>query len=171
MDIISHGLWGSIAFGRRNRRSFFLAFLFGILPDFLAFAPHTFGMLLGLNGHEFTFGEPPSPQAFSPYVYDVYNVSHSLVVFAVAFLALWAAFRRPVWEFSAWGLHILFDIPTHSTVFFPTPFLWPVSDLQVNGISWGEPAIFVPNVLLLATLYAWYFFIKPHRLDRIDIEK
>ena len=33
MDIISHGLWGAFAFGRRNRTSFSLAFAIGMAPD------------------------------------------------------------------------------------------------------------------------------------------
>ena len=158
MDIISHGLWGSISFGRKNRRSFWISFLFGILPDFLAFAPLTLAMVLGLSNHEWQFGEPPDPNGLPAYIFQVYNVSHSLVIFALIFITLWFIFRRPIWEFSAWGLHILFDIPTHSANFFPTPFLWPVSNLEVSGISWGDPIIFVPNVLLLATLYFWFFF-------------
>ncbi|MBX4215571.1 hypothetical protein KW797_01335 [Candidatus Parcubacteria bacterium] len=170
MDIISHGLWGSIAFGRKNRRSFWLAFVCGILPDFLAFAPYTIGMLLGMVPRPMAFGEPPNPEAFPSYIYQVYNMSHSLVIFALVFLALWLLFRRPIWEFSAWGLHILVDIPTHSTRFFPTPFLWPVSDLHVNGHSWGDPIIFIPNVLLLFGLYLWFYWIKPRHLDRIDIK-
>jgi len=168
MDIISHGLWGSIAFGRKNRRSFWLAFLFGILPDFLAFAPFFITRVVGRGGERLALGEPPNPLTIPDYVYAVYNISHSLIIFSLIFLTLWIIFRRPIWEFSAWGLHILFDIPTHSTAFFPTPFLWPVSDLQVNGHSWGDPIIFIPNVLLLATLYLWFYFIKPRHLDRID---
>lgn len=170
MDIISHGLWGSITFGRKNRRSFWLAFLFGILPDFLAFAPFTLAMFLGLSNHEWHFGEPPNPEVFPSYIYDVYNISHSLPVFALVFILLWIIFRRPIWEFSAWGLHILFDIPTHSTNFFPTPFLWPVSDLYVSGISWGQPIIFVPNVILLVILYIWFFWIRPRRLNSAKIK-
>ncbi|MEK7115730.1 MAG: hypothetical protein AAB471_02110 [Patescibacteria group bacterium] len=170
MDIISHGLWGSISFGRKNRRSFWVAFLFGILPDLLAFAPFTIAMVLGLSNHEWQFGEPPNPAGFPAYIYRVYNVSHSLVIFAFVFVALWIVFRRPIWEFSAWGLHIVFDIPTHSTAFFPTPFFWPVSNLEVSGISWGDPIVFIPNILLLATLYAWYFWIRPRRLNRVNIK-
>ena len=37
MDILSHGLWGAIAFGRRNRPSFWLAFVIGLAPDLLSF--------------------------------------------------------------------------------------------------------------------------------------
>ena len=32
MDIVSHGLWGALAFGRKNRRSFWLAFGIGLAP-------------------------------------------------------------------------------------------------------------------------------------------
>jgi len=56
----------------------------------------------------------------------------------------------------AWVLHICMDIPTHGTAFFPTPFLWPVSDFHVDGMPWSTPIIFIPNVLLLAVLYAWF---------------
>lgn len=78
-------------------------------------------------------------------------------------MLLWLLFRRPVGEVSAWGLHILFDIPFHTSQFFPTPFLWPLSGLQVGGISWAEPVVFFPNVVLLAGLYLWYFVIRPRR--------
>ena len=37
MDIISHGLWGAFAFGRRNRTSFSLAFAIGMAPDLFSF--------------------------------------------------------------------------------------------------------------------------------------
>ena len=70
---------------------------------------------------------------------------------------MWVVFRTPIWESFAWGLHIIFDIFTHSYRFFPTPFLWPISDVKVNGWPWGMPAIFIPNVILLALLYAWFF--------------
>ena len=48
MDIISHGLWGSITFGRKNKKSFWTAFLFGLAPDFLAFAPLFILIFLGI---------------------------------------------------------------------------------------------------------------------------
>ena len=37
MDIVSHGLWGAIAFGRKSRSSFWLAFLIGLAPDLFSF--------------------------------------------------------------------------------------------------------------------------------------
>jgi len=156
MDIVSHGLWGSLAFGRKNRRSFLLAFLFGVAPDLLAFGPFFVLTFLGIEQRP-RFAEPPDPSIFPPFVHQTYQFSHSLIVFAALFGVLWLLLRRPVWEFPAWGLHILFDIPTHSNRFFPTPFLWPVSNFHVNGHSWATREIFIPNVILLVVLYAWFF--------------
>ena len=168
MDIISHGLWGSIVFGRKNRRSFWLSFLFGILPDLAAFAPFFTLTILGITYREWEIGEPPDPESIPDYIYQIYNISHSLIVFLAAFLFLLFLFRRPIWEFTAWGLHILLDIPTHSSGFFPTPFLWPISDFRFNGHPWSDPVIFLPNVFLLLSLYIWYFKIYPKR-RKIDI--
>ena len=150
MDIVSHGLWGSAAFGRKNRRAFLLAFLFGVMPDFVAFAPYFIGAWLGIIAVPGLPREPPDPALIPGFVYQIYNVSHSLIVFAIAFCLLWVLFRCPFWEMSAWGLHILFDIPFHTSRFFPTPFLWPLSNLKAGGISWAEPIVFFPNVILLA---------------------
>jgi hypothetical protein len=156
MDIVSHGLWGALAFGRESRRSFWLAFLLGMGPDLSAFGPFFLLVFLGIKQRP-RFTEPPDPAIFPPFVHETYNVSHSLIVFALLFALLWIIFRRPIWEFSAWGLHILFDIPTHSYRFFPTPFLWPVSNFYIDGHPWSRPEIFIPNVILLVVLYAWYF--------------
>ena len=160
MDIVSHGLWGSLAFGRKNRKSFWTAFFFGIAPDLFSFGLFTIGVWLGLEHGTDWSGGPPDPSRIPPYVHQLYNVTHSLVVFAIVFVLVMLIRRKPWWEMSAWGLHILVDIPTHSERFFPTPFLWPFSDFHINGISWGQPIIFIPNVILLLALYFWYFVIR-----------
>lgn len=157
MDIVSHGLWGGIAFGRKHRRNFWLAFFFGILPDLFSFGPFFVAVYLGLAQRPHFSQEPPDPFLIPAYVHRAYSVTHSLVVFLVAFALLWMVFGKPIWEACAWGLHIIFDIFTHSYGFFPTPFLWPVSDVKVNGWPWRMPAIFIPNVILLALLYGWFF--------------
>ena len=74
------------------------------------------------------------------------------------FVLVWIARGKPLMELSAWGLHITLDIFTHNDAFFPTPFLWPISDAHVNGVPWSDPIIYFPNVLLLAVLYAWFFY-------------
>lgn len=166
MDIFSHGLWGGLAFGRKNRRSFVAAAAFGVAPDLLSFG-FVFALIaLGMYPRPDFSVEPPDWLAMPQYVHTLYSVTHSLVVFVGAFGLLWLYFKKPVWESLAWGLHILVDIPTHSYSFFPTPFLWPVSDVMVDGIPWASPWIFVSNVVLLAGAYLWFFVIR-RRMSRL----
>lgn len=113
MDIISHGLYGGVAFGRMRRRDYVTAFLFGIGPDLLAFAP-LFIMNLISGG---TMGRP-SLETIPLHVFTVYGITHSFVVYAVLFAFLWFLGKKPFAKLTlAWPLHILVDIPTHDATF------------------------------------------------------
>ncbi len=164
MDIVSHGLWGGLALGRASRRSFWTAFGFGTVPDLFSFGL-VFANGLWVHGLDFFngLGHPPDPSLIPAYVYNLYNATHSLVVFALVFGLVWLVRGKPLMELGAWGLHIAVDIFTHSEAFFPTPFLWPLSDLRVDGVPWSDPRIFFGNVLLLAALYAWFFLRRKRK--------
>jgi hypothetical protein len=156
MDIVSHGLWGAIAFGRKSRSSFWLAFVIGITPDLLSFGIFWTAAMLGYSEPpDFSNGTPPE-SSIPPYVHQLYNATHSFFIFLVVFLLVWVSLKRPVWELSAWGLHVLLDVPTHSYAFFPTPVLWPLFAWKFNGWQWSTPNILIPNLVLLSLLYAWY---------------
>lgn len=161
MDIVSHGLWGSVAFGRRNKRDFWLGFLFGIAPDFFSFGIFTLANLFTLEERGFS---RPDLASIPSYVHHLYDITHSFVTFAVVFAIIWAVLRRPLWPMLAWPLHILMDLFTHSTSFFPTPFLWPLVSYRFDGVSWGTPPIFFTNVALLVFAYAmWLLQRHMHR--------
>ncbi len=161
MDIFSHGLWGSISFGRKNRRSFWISFFFGMFPDLVSFGYYFLGVFLGWYYHPSFSGGHPPPEAIPQIIHTLYQWSHSLVIFTVVFAFMWLLFRRPVYEMLAWPLHIIFDIFTHTERFFPTPFLWPISDYHLSIINWSDPRVFIPNVLLLLLLYLWFFVARP----------
>ena len=163
MDIVSHGLWGGLAFGRKAKKSFWISFFFGIAPDLFSFGLFSIMNILGLaSGPDWSQGIPDS-HAIPQYIHSLYNVTHSLIVFAVIFFVIWAIRKKPFYEMLAWPLHILMDIPTHSTKFFPTPFLWPFVDYRVNGIPWGHPIIFFPDWILLIALYLYFFIYKKRK--------
>ena len=169
MDIVSHGLWGSFVFGRHTRKSFWLAFVLGISPDLLSFGVYMGASLLGLSVHpDWSSGRHLDASQIPLYVYGLYNFTHSILVFVTMFGVAWWLRGKPLYELSAWGLHILMDIPTHSYAFFPTPFLWPLSDVRVDGIPWSHPIIMIPNIILLIILYAWFFIVKKHR-ERLSV--
>ncbi len=88
MDTLAHGLWGGVAFGRASKRDYILAFLLGMLPDLLSFGPFFLGWALqGFPEMMRSADGPPDPSIIPRYVYQMYNVTHSLVVWAaVAFL-------------------------------------------------------------------------------------
>jgi hypothetical protein len=155
MDIISHGLWGSVAFGRKTKRAFWLAFFIGIAPDFFSFGIFFLERLLTGN-LALDHRGPPDLASIPSYIDTLYNLTHSLVVFAIVFIVVWLWQKKPCYPMAAWGLHILIDIPTHGVEFFPTPFLWPLSEYRFDGVSWGHPAIFFSNIALLIIAYAWF---------------
>ncbi len=152
MDIISHGLWGGIAFGRR--RHFAIAFLFGMLPDLIAFGP--FSIYAQLNGIH--FHRQPPLELIPSWVFGLYNSGHSLLVALPAYFIVRRVSKGVSLCCLAWPLHILFDIPTHSAGYFPTKFLYPVSDFFINGRSWVSPVVWYPNVIMLIILYSIFIF-------------
>ncbi|MET0516865.1 MAG: hypothetical protein ABW047_16235 [Nitrospiraceae bacterium] len=165
MDIVSHGLWGAITFGRKSRSSFGMAFVIGLAPDLFSFGILWAAAALGFSEKpDFSHGTPPE-STIPLYVHHLYNVTHSFVLFLLVFVLIRIVFKRPLWELAAWGLHVLVDIPTHSFTFFPTPFLWPLSDWKFDGWQWMTPTILVPNYVLLSLLYAWYLS-RPCRMKR-----
>lgn len=159
MDIISHGLWGGIAFGRKNQKRFLLAFAFGVLPDLFSFGI-AFVVRILSGKFDFEHHGPPELAGIPSYVDTLYNFTHSLIIFVVIFILVWVIFKRPILEMLAWPFHIILDIFTHSSAFFPTPFLFPLSDFTIDGIAWSHPAVYIPNLTLLLIFYTWFFYTK-----------
>lgn len=159
MDILSHGLYGGIAFGRKTRRNYITAFLFGISPDLLAFGPFFISAFLGFTPMPFGRIEPPSSNFIPQYVHSIYSVTHSLIIYVVFFAVLWFLGKKSFAKLTfGWPLHILVDMPLHSSDFFPTLFLWPFSNWYIDGIPWSNPYIFFPNVIFLIALYIYWYF-------------
>lgn len=165
MDIISHGLWGGAAFGRNNKKIFWIAFFFGIAPDLFSFGIYFVQRIL-TNG--FIFSHEAYHTVIPSYVYTLYNFTHSLIIFSIIFLIASYFLRRPVYEMCGWGLHIAMDIFTHSYAFFPTPFLFPISEFKIDAIGWSHPIIFIPNLVLLVVIYAYLYYKKSIFIAKFD---
>lgn len=154
MDVVSHGLWGAAAFCPQGRKKFLGGLLAGMAPDLLSFGVfhvmHPGWIALRLAGQ---ISGPPALSMLPAYVFHAYNVTHSLVVWGAIFLALWIVVKPPAWILWPWLLHVLCDIPTHSTEYFPTPFLWPLATPFVNGIAWTTPWFLALNYGCLVTAY------------------
>ena len=147
MDTLAHGLWTYAIFYKTKSPK--LAVLFGVLPDLISFLP-----FIILNGGLNHFGKPHLNDIPTSIIKS-YNFTHSLVIAIFAILLITLVARKFYIFLLAWPIHILIDIPTHETTFFPTPFLYPISDLRVSGISWARPEMLAINYLALIIVYAF----------------
>ena len=154
MDIFSHALWGFWII--RWRREAKWGAFFGILPDILTFLPLM--VYLKLAHPELHYGKPPldvTPEIF----FQIYSIMHSFVTWGIVFFAVWwFRGKQAFYPLYAWLLHICMDIPTHSGDYYPTKFLYPLTNFYINGISWGRWEIFLPDIVALLAVYGWYFY-------------
>jgi len=120
----------------------------GIAPDIFAFGPYVVERIP--RGNPLT-ANPPL-HSIPEYVFRLYDISHSLVVAALVLGVVYLLTGRlPLWTI-AWPLHVLLDVPTHTLSFFPTPFLWPLSPVRVNGVSWSAPWFLASNYAALLAI-------------------
>lgn len=144
------------------------AIFYGVMPDLFAFVPLFFSIVMGLflglgqihlrhlpRLSEFTLSSSNIPSIFK-ITQKLYDISHSIFVFAIVFLIVWLIFKRPKLAMLGWLFHILIDIPTHSYKFNPTPALWPFWDWKFNGLSWGGSTFLIINYSLIALLVIVY---------------
>jgi len=189
MDIFSHGLWAGVAAKAVNKSSViagkikrplkvWYTVLWGVFPDLLAFALPFVWMFWNIIFGDLKFSDFPRPETVEPAVRDtlpvfqiasgLYNISHSLIVFVLVFALIWFFLRRIPWEMSGWFLHVLIDIPTHSYKFYPTPFLWPISEWKFDGFSWGVPWFIILNYSAIILAY-WFLRRRKSKTRKLSM--
>jgi hypothetical protein len=62
------------------------------------------------------------------FVWQLYQGSHSLLMFAEVFGLVWPLKRHRMLELLGWALHLLIDIPTHQGIFATIPLADSSSD-------------------------------------------
>ncbi len=108
MDILSHALWILIIYFNNTKRIY--AVLFGMLPDIITIIPHLL----------FDYA------SYTQTTYDItYRYTHSLVVFLVIGMIIYLLYKQIIILWLAWGVHIIIDIFTHPSWYYPTPYLFP----------------------------------------------
>lgn len=174
MDISAHTLWANAGArgvnGIREKKgkpkviSPGWTGFWGVFPDFFAFTIPFIAMIWRVITGESTLQHWHSHDAvfggFDLAAY-LYQYSHSLVIFLVVFFIAWAISRRPRWELLGWALHILIDIPSHVIDFYPTPFLWPISEYRFPyGIQWSNMWYMIINYAALVSVWIWIVLKK-----------
>ena len=154
MDTLSHALWGRGVFGYRGNP--YWSLFFGALPDLLSFGIYTIFNIVACPS-ELQFGKPELHE-LPIWLFSLYDISHSLII-ALFFVSIIYFFFNKNFAFAmlAWPLHILLDFPFHTADYFPTPILWPIFDVNFDGISWANPYIWYPNIAGILILYLYRY--------------
>jgi hypothetical protein len=155
MDTLSHALWGRGLFGYRGYK--WLAIFFGAMPDLFSFGILIIVRLFSGNytSGNYAYEGPPSLETIPNWVFFNYDLSHS---FITAFLCIGIVYffnRALIFPMLAWPFHILLDFPFHSKEYFPTKFLWPLTDFSIDGIPWSNPEVWFPNMAGIIILFIY----------------
>ena len=184
MDILAHTLWttavarkGNIEGEKKGKKFkvniFWMAF-FGIFPDLFAFTiPFIISFYRIITGQEIFSSFTTRHQVADGFnlAHTLYQYSHSLVIWLLVFFIVWLIWRRPRWELLGWMFHILIDIPSHSVLFFPTPFLFPISSYVFPyGIAWSNMWFMITNYTALLLVWGGFLF-KKHRKKSLNNEE
>ena len=152
MDFFAHAFWTYAIYHKTKYK--FIATFFGVMPDLVAFGFFSvYNLIIG----GLTFGKPEL-NSIPKYVFIGYNFSHSLVIFFIIFGIIYFVTRKIPWVIGGWLLHILIDMSTHTREFFPTPFLWPISNFRISGISWSNKYFMIINYSLLLIVYSYIVY-------------
>ncbi len=180
MDIFAHTLWTNAAARGVNKvadkkgKTFHLnvgwTAFWGVFPDLFAFSIpfiiRIYLLITGATAFSSFFHRPAiSEEGALPTGFDLahtlYQYSHSLVIWAIVFLVVWVIYKKPRWELLGWALHILIDIPSHALSFYPTPFLFPISDYKFPyGVQWSNQWYMIINYTALAIVWIGIFWKK-----------
>lgn len=174
MDILAHTLWANAGARGLNKlrekkgkpkiiHAGWTGF-WGVFPDFFAFTiPFVIVIFKIITGQVAlsSFGGHHLPVAGFDLAAYLYQWSHSLVIWAVVFVLVWIISKRPRWELLGWALHILIDIPSHAIGFYPTPFLFPISEYRFPyGVAWSNMWYMIINYSALALVWGGILISK-----------
>ncbi|MFA6251712.1 MAG: hypothetical protein WC603_03755 [Candidatus Paceibacterota bacterium] len=177
MEILAHTLWTTAgvikvnAIAKKKGQPFQMSTLWtafwGIFPDLFAFTlPFVFSFYKVISGQQ-QFGSFSTRHQIADgftLSHTLYQYSHSLIVFIIVFLVIWFLIKKPPWVLLGWALHILIDIPSHALAFFPTPFLFPISEYRFPfGVAWSNTWFMIINYSTLLIVWGSILFKKYHK--------
>ena len=99
MDVFSHGLWGGVALGRKERSYFWWAFFISIFPDAASFGVLMVARIFGLSKNSGMAENHMDISQIPNFVNWLYNITHSLIIFALVFLSSGFYLKKPSGRF------------------------------------------------------------------------
>ncbi|MGV8822808.1 hypothetical protein [Methylibium petroleiphilum] len=99
--------------------------------------------------------EPWLPAGVQAWSHTLHCVMHSAIVAAVVTAIAWFRWRWVLVPLAGWWAHIVIDIFTHSSEYYPSPVLYPITDRGFDGIAWPTPWFMALNYAALALAGLW----------------
>lgn len=182
MDIVAHSLWAGLAITAAARRwsvtreQTRTAVVLAALPDVGHLVPIVLwglfedGTWAALRGYAFAIpgAEPWLPETVRLWSHNLHCVMHSAVVaFGVTALA-WFCWRWLLIPLGGWWSHILIDVFTHSSEYYPSPVLYPLTQRGFDGIAWPTPWFMALNYAAIAVTAVWLLLSTRTRKPRAE---
>jgi len=169
MDVVAHVLWAgavTVLVARRRpvtRGAVVATLVLAGLPDGLQHVPVLAWILAGDGAWTTLLAlatslpgrEPPLADIVRLASHHLHCMTHSAVVAGVTTAVLWIALRSLWLPLLGWWSHIVIDVFTHSTAFYPSPVLYPITYRGFDGIAWNEPWFLGLNYFVLGVFFAW----------------
>ena len=95
--------------------------------------------------------EPVVPPLIGLLTDHLHCILHSAVVAGAVTLLLWGVVGGFWIPLLGWWSHIIIDVFTHSSDFYPSPVFYPFTQWGFDGLAWNTPWFMVLNYALLAT--------------------
>lgn len=153
MDVVAHGLWAAVMCRWRGRRQPIArgttrwTIGLAVAPDLVQLTPIVTAALITPQGwsamrayfHALPGYQPVLPPQVEFIAHHLHCGLHSALVAAVVTLLSWMFLRRFWWPLLGWWMHIVIDVLTHSSDFYPSPVLYPISERGFDGWAWNDP--------------------------------
>lgn len=132
MDPITHGVVTYKVVGKEPS-----TILYGVAPDVAWYLTYPVWVICK---HELknaiSTGIWPDPPKW---MLVLHSFTHSFIIAILAATAIRLITGKwPAKLITAWLLHIVIDIPSHSKNPWGPKFLWPISNIAFDGISWAQ---------------------------------
>ena len=171
MDLLAHALWTTVGVVALQRRlpigsvAASAAVAASVLPDLVHGLPVLAWVAVGdgtwAQAMAYSVAtlatEPVLPQWVAMWSHHLHCMMHSLIVLGAVALVAWP-WRRKLWlPLASWCLHIVIDVFTHSSAFYPVPIFYPITQRGFDGIAWNTPWFATVNygVMALAAVWLW----------------
>jgi membrane-bound metal-dependent hydrolase YbcI (DUF457 family) len=178
MDVVAHGLWAGLGVAVAARRwpvssrTALATVGLATLPDLAQLLPLLVAALFDGSGVRILSAyaaalpgfDPTLPPPVALALHHLHCTMHSAVVAALVTLALWAVRRAFWWPLLGWWSHIVIDVFTHSSEYYPSPVLYPITDRGFDGIAWPTPWFMALNYAVLGVAGLWVW--RSARTDR-----